>query len=487
MTHAPSRVVRNSALMIGAMTLQKLIALVYFSLIARLFGKEVTGEFVFASSIGMMLTVLFDFGQTPLLIRSGAQGQEQSKSDFGALLATKFLLAAVVGGTMIALILSLPLGSDLLRTFLVLITLSSIFETLQMSFYGLLRCQQWIALEASFGVLGQLVILGFVLAVHSGVLPLPMLVGGILAMNVAHVLVAGVAVFWRTSVSFHPTFSFRVLAGWLYRASPFAIAQVFVKAGTYTDTMLLRLLSGASALGIYSVPYKFMFSFQFIPLGLVSALFPAMSYYVRRDEAKLEQSFHRAMELLLFFASPIAFGIAATAKAFIPLLFGGAYEDAIGLTELASFALLPIFLQYPIGSLLNASDRATVQTRLLGYAMVINIVINALLIPVFGAWGAVVAVIVTHSFIVLAGFVKIRTIIPIAWRRFMRTGGIVLGSSLVMFAAVRVIGVMFPNTLALQVFVGGTVYALLTWRFGVWRFADLRRLFYAETTAAYHT
>ncbi len=499
MLHTRERIASNAVLMISAMTLQKVIALLYFALIARWFGAAVTGEFAFATSVGMIFTVLFDCGQTPLIIKSSAADTNDAAGDFSALLGTKLLSGLFIGGAALVLIRFFLVGNDLLRTFLTLIVFSSFFETLQMSFYGVLRSKQWVILEAVAGVVGQFIILVIAFCISRGWLPLGMLVGAVLVVNGFHLVLAASTAIRRFAVSVHPTFIRARLQAWIARAVPFAIAQVFVKLGTYTDTVLLRVLAGAAVLGVYSVSYKLLFSFQFIPLALISSLFPAMSYFASQDRDRLRSSFHWSMELLLFLGAPIAFGTAATAPTLIPLIFGSAFHGAVPLTQVAALAVIPLFLQYPTGSVLNASERAATQTRLLGAAMVVNVTLNLVLIPMLGPWGAVIALCASHSLVVIGGAWKIREVIAIDWKRLRSSAGRILASALAMYVLVLGIrmlwkqpfGMPYPQAMLLLVEVvsGAVVYLLLTHRLGIWRRKDLTAFAssYGKSVSADHS
>lgn len=458
--------------MIGALSLQKFIALLYFALVARQFGALITGEFFFATSVGMLLTVLFDSGQSALLIAESATDLEAAQRDFRRMLAAKLLLALLVGVVGIGVLIWLSIHS-LFVDFLILIFFSSVCESLQMSFYGLLRAHQRHSIEAVAGVFGALLELAIGVLVWRGVLPLPMLVGAFLVANIFHLLLAAGIVRYSYTFSLRPDFSVGALQNWFKRTAPFAMAAYCVKVGTYTDSVLLRSFGGATAVGLYSIPFKTSFSWLFIPQGLVATLFPAMSFFARADQQKLERSFHRAVELLLFFAAPLSFGVAATAPTFIPTIFGQEYAPSILLSQMLAIVIFPLFLQYPIGSLLNATERAASYTRLLGITTVTNMVANALLIPQFGATGAMIAAMLSHSLLVILGVVEAGRVVEIHWKALGSTALRILSAAGLMFQAVQTVS---HTSLGAQIIVGFVVYVALTWLFGVWKIADLRKI-----------
>ncbi len=470
--HTPERILRNTGIMIGALSLQKIIALFYFALVARGFGAEITGEFFFATSVGMLLTVLLDSSQSLLLVQEGARDLAQARRDFRTMLAVKLSgAAALLAVGSVGLISFTP--NALVFSFLVLIFFSSVCECLQMSCYAVLRAAQRHSIEGIAGIVGSLIELAIGTLVWRGALPLPMLVGAFLVANVFHLMLAGGVVQHWYGFSVLPDFSFERMRSWLARAAPFAIASYFTKVGTYTDSVLLRTFGGATALGLYSIPFKVSFSWLFIPQGFVATLFPAMSFFARGDRAQLARAFHRAIELLLFLAAPLAFGIAATAPTFVPRIFGVQYLSSTALIQVFAFLIFPLFLPYPIGSLLYASDRAAEYTKLLGISMLGNVLVNALLIPLIGVWGAIAAAFFSHTLLLVLGVRKARELIAFQWRRLGSYAARIFVSAVCMFVAVRLVS---GSSLLWQIAVGFVVYIALTRVLNVWSKADLVRV-----------
>ena len=67
--------------------------------------------------------------------------------------------------------------------------------------------------------------------------------------------------------------------------------------------------------------------------------------------------------------------------------------------------LLPIFLDFPVGSLLNATHRAHLKTSAMVGTMVVNILLNTLLVPSLGPVGAAWAGVFSFWFLFLIGAV----------------------------------------------------------------------------------
>ena len=91
---------------------------------------------------------------------------------------------------------------------------------------------------------------------------------------------------------------------------------------------------------------------------------------------------------------------------------GREYAGAAPVLQVLIFVLLPIFLDFPIGSLLNASGRQSTKTAIMGATMVINVVLNILLIPRFGILGAALAGLACFICMFVLGMVFVPKILP---------------------------------------------------------------------------
>jgi O-antigen/teichoic acid export membrane protein len=192
----------------------------------------------------------------------------------------------------------------------------------------------------------------------------------------------------------------------LREAAPFTIAGVAVKIYSYADSLMLEAFHGTAAVGIYAVPYKMTYAFQFIPLAFVAALYPALSAaWAEKRMDEMRRVFLGSLRLMAVIAFPIMAGLSALAPHLVPLAFGKQFLPSVGALQVLPWVLLPIFLDFPIGSLLNASNRASQKTAAMVGTMFLNVLLNALLVPPMGPMGAAIAGVCSFWFLLGIGFV----------------------------------------------------------------------------------
>ncbi|MEK7108337.1 MAG: polysaccharide biosynthesis C-terminal domain-containing protein, partial [Patescibacteria group bacterium] len=206
----------------------------------------------------------------------------------------------------------------------------------------------------------------------------------------------------------------------------------------------------------YDTTNKLTYAFQFLPMAFIAALYPTFSHLIAlHDRDGLLRVFDRSMWYVSLIGVPIIFGVFSVADLIVPLIYGGDYAASILPLQILIFALLFIFLDFPIGSLLNADDRQMTKTIIMGQTMVINLVANLILIPRFGVAGASVATMASFIWLLGASFVAMQKTVPYRLRRLLVTVGPILFSGIVMAAVVF----LTKPFLGLAVIpVGGIVY-----------------------------
>jgi O-antigen/teichoic acid export membrane protein len=126
--------------------------------------------------------------------------------------------------------------------------------------------------------------------------------------------------------------------------------------------------------------------------------------------SQLAITFERAMNYLIIISLPISIGIIALADK-IMLIFKPEYADGIVPLKIIMLALPFIFLNFPIGSLLNACDRQIKNTYSMLIVVIFSVALNLVLIPRFFALGASITVLVSNALALIIGIFFIHGLI----------------------------------------------------------------------------
>ena len=404
MPQESGKIARNTIYLTIATVGQKALAFLYFILIARLAGVEGTGKYFFVVSFTTIFSIFVDLGLSSVLIRETAKKREMAGKYLGNILGAKVVLGVL---TYIAVIVAINvMGYPPATKFMVYLSgLVMLLDSFNVTFYAVFRGQQNLRYESMGVVISEALIIvfgGISLIFHA---PLYFLLLALMSGSIFNFFFSSILLWKKTEVRPCLCFDKTLLISLFKIAYPFALAGIFVKVYSYLDSVLLSKMVGDAAVGFWSVAYKLTYAFQFIPMAFAAAAFPAMSAYFVSDKIMLRKTFERVLFYLAILAVPIAFGIFSLAEPLILKLYGTSYAASVLPLQVAIFTVIFIFLNYPVGSLLNATDRQMTNTAIMGVCMGLNVVLNVILIPRYSFLGAAISAVISHALLFTIGLI----------------------------------------------------------------------------------
>ena len=227
------------------------------------------------------------------------------------------------------------------------------------------------------------------------------------------------------------------------------------------DKIMLGAMTDKIQLGFYENSQKIII----VPIGLITAFNAVMLPRMANINAKGNDAEKRrltliSMKYVMLLALAMAFGIAGIADRFAPWFFGGAFRDCAVLIKTLCLMIPFLAFQNVITSqyLIPAGKDKTYTASTVAGA-VINVIANIILIPRFGALGAVISTIlaeVLRCFIVVFAAKKQ---LPLAL--YFKNTLFFLFAGGAMYALVRYVGLLANDvyaTILIQVVVGAGVY-----------------------------
>ena len=413
-------IAKNTTFMTFASVGQKIVAFAYFTIIANIIGVESLGTYFTALAFTTVFVVFVDLGFTNVLVREAAKAKDRLQEYMSTLLFIKMILAIF---TYVALIITVHLlGYDVeLRHMIYLSGVTMLFDSLHLTLYGSLRAIGNLKYEAISIVASQLLtlILGSIfLFLH---LPLIFLILAFTVSSVLNVLF----VLYILSVHYKMTLRMKydpVIFRHLGKiVIPFAFAAVFARVYSYIDSLLLKQLAGDIAVGWYAIPYKITYAFQFIPLALVAAMYPRFSEYFVSNKERLAYIFQQGMKYLFIISFPVATGIAILSEDIILFLYTEEYTNSILPLRILIGSLIFSYISFPIGAFLNACNKQVTQTVIVGIVMIINIILNLTLIPLYGVVGAASSAFVGNVLLAALGYIIIPRVITVSHQFLLKT------------------------------------------------------------------
>lgn len=415
---------QNTLFLTLASALQKVIAFVYYSYLATGIGPAATGKYNFALQFASIFVIFMDFGLGPVLTREGARHEQDVEKIFRHTLGLKIVLIGVSLAAMVAVsAFGLTQFKNIDSTDLLLISLAGIviiFDTLTFTFFSTFRALRNLAIESIAIVVYQLIIFGFGIYFITQHYPTPFLVGALIVGSLSNMLFVGILLKKKTSISFKPIFERKQFKHLLRLSIPFALAGIFFKLSGTVDTILLKILSEDRFVGWYSLAYKLSFALTVLPGSFASSFFPVAAATFESDKAKLGPLFEKATMYMMALSIPIAVGIFFLSDEIIYSVYGQAWEASVDPLKILGVALIFVFWNYPVGNLLNAVNKQTLNTSNMAIALVVNVACNLLLIPKYTFIGAASSAFISSFVLVLLGLPHVKKMTHFSWKSIFK-------------------------------------------------------------------
>lgn len=172
------------------------------------------------------------------------------------------------------------------------------------------------------------------------------------------------------------------------------IAAIIFLSSVYNkiDITMLNAMATDEAVGYYAYAQKTVNMVLTLANAITAALLPRLSYYYDNDKEHFYQLLNKGFQILCFTTFPMAIGMAVVAPQVVDVLYGEAFEPtAVTIQLMCPLILIKGFGDLFCYQLVYSTKNEKVVLPAAAAASTINVVANAVLIPVFLQNGAVIA------------------------------------------------------------------------------------------------
>jgi len=190
----------------------------------------------------------------------------------------------------------------------------------------------------------------------------------------------------------------KILAFSLLKDSwPLALSGIVVMVYMRIDQIMIKNMMSEEAVGYYSAAVRICEAWYFIPVTLCNAIFPAIVNAKNVSTEFYNNRMQKLYDLLTWLAIGIAVPVTIFSDQIIQLLFGSEFSSAAPVLTIYIWAGVAVFLgvassQYLINE--NLTKLSFIRTLI---GMILNVILNLMLIPLYGIIGSAVATLVSYS------------------------------------------------------------------------------------------
>jgi O-antigen/teichoic acid export membrane protein len=389
----PSTPTRLFAELLGSRALLAVISLVTTVLMTRTVGASVYGVYATAVGFATLLYTFSDLGASQILLREGAH-ESARHGAITVFLWSRLLLIilSVIGGAAVAFIaFDEEARPAALLALLLLVFAGPTFASPLGALMRDIRPFRISVLIQGFAGLALVAAGLFVFDLRSSA---ALVAAGVVAAFLATLYVTWTLRPWVSGALRTVQFA-RVLSA-VRAMSVVGLASILVSVYYRIDSILLLRISGAEQAGFYAAAYRLVEQARLVPHALLLPLSPTLARQLESG-GRMDPAFDAKL-LRLSWSGGLGLAIAAAAMSnwVVAAIMGPAFDPAAELFVGLSVALAPSIIAY-VGSTKAVSgffERPYVILCAIGVA--VNVALNLLLIPEFGARGAVAATILTE-------------------------------------------------------------------------------------------
>ena len=390
------KIIKNSSWMVGDKVFTMIIGVFVTAIVARYFGPESYGQFNYALSFVTLFTALSTLGLETLTVKSIVDKDQ----DEGTILCTSLVLR-VIGGiilTFIAVILIRLIEPNNSNTHILvfILSLTMVFKALEVIEYWI-QAHQRAKISSVVRMTSYVIIAAFKIGM--------VLLGGNLIhfalIHMLNVIIIGIgliiAYFRNRAEKFKWKVDMDYAKSILSQSWYLILSGLMVTLYMQIDKVMLgSLMPTKVEVGVYSAAVSIASMWYFVPMAIIISFKPVIM-----SKKKINQnSYLKSVQLLYTIVTWLGIGFAIFVLIFsnpiVNILYGAEYSKAVDILSISIWGGIFAMIGTASSTWLVCEGLQKYNTIFVFSGAITNVLLNAILIPKLGGYGAAIATFLTQ-------------------------------------------------------------------------------------------
>lgn len=188
------------------------------------------------------------------------------------------------------------------------------------------------------------------------------------------------------------------LKGMLVESLPIMFAEIAILMYMRIDQIMIGEIIGNRVLGVYSAAVRLSELWYLIPGVICSTVFPSIINAYGRDELDYNRKLQRLYDFLIWLAISIGIVVSVAAPYIVELLYGSEYAEASDILIIHIWTSVFVFSGFASNQQLVLENLARFSFFRTIVGVIVNVGLNFILIPLWGAKGAAFATLIAQAF-----------------------------------------------------------------------------------------
>jgi len=400
-----SRIIKNTFALFLGKGIVNLLSFFLMVVIARTLGDVGVGQYSFVFAFGSLIFLLGNPGLEYLIVKEVPANKGLLRTYAGNIISLKLILSVLAISLTIVLSWFVNKPQLVIQCLWVVCIIYGL-NVVGSTFSSILHANERMDLTSLADAVERIIALGLGLIVLYQTRSVLYLVLALLVSRVG----SEILYFFFSNRYFRPVLrgDWLIWKRLLIKSAPFSLSIFFLYIYYRIDTVMLSLMVGDQATGWYNAAYRLIDVVNYIPFVIVTAIFPSMARFSKKDTGLLGELLNRSLRYLIILAAPIGLGTYLLAPRIIQFVYGEGFSSAASALKILIWAEALVFVNYLGGQLLNVIDKQNVYTKIIGITAGLNIFLNTFLIPKYGYIGASIATLLCELLVFILVYQTIR-------------------------------------------------------------------------------
>lgn len=409
-TTLKNRAAKNAAWLIAGRIIQMMISFVVGVLTTRYLGPENYGLIGYAMAYTVFFAAIATLGINSVIVRELVDNRDREGTVLGTAMTLEAVSSFISALLIVAIVSIADRGDKTIVSVAALCSLGFVLSVLGVFNY---RFQS----ELKSEVTAKAALLGYSAGAAFKIYLLATgksVVWFAAASSVDYVFAGALLLAaYRKSGGRALRFSWDYGKALLAKSRHFILPMLMVSVYAQTDRIMLRHMCGANELGYYTSAFMLCTAWCFVLQAVIDSVFPSIMENSRDGKTeefiKQNKKLYAAVFYVSIFVSVLFF---VFAKPMVSLLFGSEYAGTTGVLRILTWFNAFSYLGVARNAWVVCLDKQRHLTLVYVSAAVINLALNFMLIPVWGAKGAAVTSLLAQVITSIAAPMFIRELRP---------------------------------------------------------------------------
>ncbi len=387
--------VNNASWLIGGRIVQMLLSVFVGTITARYLGPGNYGLISYGSAYVSFFTSLCNLGLNSVIIKEFYDHPDDQGTAVGSALVMRFVSSVLSVMTIMSVVMVLDGNEKQTVAVVFLCSLGAVFHIFETFNY-------WFQSKYKSKITSLATLIAYIVtSIYKIVL-----------------LILGKSVYWfafSTSVDYivvaiflllayksyngpKLSFSFEKSKALLKVSYHYILSSTMVSIYGHTDKLMLKQMLDETEVGYYSTAFTVCLMWTFVLQAIVDSVYPSILKLKSENQEAYERKNRQLYAIVFYISCFVSIAFLIFGDLAVKILYGEAYEASAPVLKIAAWYVAFSYLGVARNAWIVSEGKQKYLKYMYGCAAIMNVILNAFMIPLIGASGAALATLITNIF-----------------------------------------------------------------------------------------